>query len=222
MRLLNNFKLELIRKNFNPAFKAAVFNNINIALEAFERFKKENEKFFSFDKKDPMLGYLRTYAIEKQFNDSAFNPNAVYTVSLKCVNKFNHKVMLIETNDFIYSLGRTNSENKLLPSSNYKKELSKLNYDIERQLVLENVETNSIFDTGKNYAEIIYGYKHNELTHLNIIIPNKDYKFIEYSENILNYFKVYNNYVPEELKEDAIVNLKKGILKTFEKKLDDD
>ena len=99
--------------------------------------KKNNEDFFSFDKRETLFGHLRTYAIEKQFNDSAFNPKANYSVSMKQVNNYKHKALCIETEDFIVNVGRTNSEYKLLPVSSYKKEFAKANAGLSMQLSLD-------------------------------------------------------------------------------------
>ena len=101
---------KLFDDNFDFAFKAATYNNIRVAIQSFEQFKKKNENFFTFDKRETVYGYLRTYAIEKQFNDSAFNPKANYSVSMKQVNNFKYKTLCIETKDFIVNVGKTNTQ----------------------------------------------------------------------------------------------------------------
>ena len=105
---------KLFDDNFDFAFKAATYNNIRVAIQSFEQFKKKNENFFTFDKRETVYGYLRTYAIEKQFNDSAFNPKANYSVSMKQVNNFKYKTLCIETKDFIVNVGKTNTQRQLL------------------------------------------------------------------------------------------------------------
>ena len=57
---------KLFDDNFDFAFKAATYNNMRVAIQTFEQFKKKNEDFFSFDKRETLFGHLRTYAIEKQ------------------------------------------------------------------------------------------------------------------------------------------------------------
>ena len=79
---------KLFEDNFDFAFKAATYNNIKVAIQTFEQFKKKNEDFFSFDKRETIFGHLRTYAIEKQFNDSAFNPKANYFVLSASLKSF--------------------------------------------------------------------------------------------------------------------------------------
>ena len=207
----------LFNDNFDFAFKAATYNNMKVAIKTFEQFKKKNEDFFSFDKRETLFGHLRTYAIEKQFNDSAFNPKANYTVSMKQVNNYKHKALCIETNDFIVNLGRTSSEYKLLPASSYKKEYAKANAGLGMQLSFDFVNDVPEVAENKKYAEITYGYRYGELTHLNIVLPSGDYKEIEYSTNLLENIKIYENYIPEDLVEESIVSLKKSLSKEIEK-----
>ena len=208
---------ELFEVNFDFAFKAATYNNMKVDIQTFEQFKKKNEDFFTFDKRETLFGHLRTYAVEKQFSDSAFNPKSNYSVSMRQVNGYKHKALCIETGDFILNIGRTNSAYQLLPVSSYKKEFAKANAGLSMQLsfgfdnaVPEVVES-------KKYAEITYGYRYGELTHLNIVLPSSDYKEIEYSSNLLENIQVYESYVPEDLVEESIVSLKKSLVKASKK-----
>ena len=210
---------ELFDSNFNFSFKLATYNNMKIAIQVLEQFKKENEDFFSFDKKETLFGHLRTYVIEKQFNNFAFNSKANYSVFMKQVNKYKHKVLCIETNDFVVNIGCTNNEYKLLSPSSYKKEYAKKNDGIN-QIMLDQLTINcpnSILE--KQYAQITYGYRYGEITHLHIVFPSSDYKKIEYSINLLQNIKIYENYIPEDLVEESIVSLKKELSKEFKKKI---
>lgn len=208
---------KLFDDNFDFAFKATTYNNMKVAIQSFEQFKKNNEDFFSFDKRETLFGYLLTYAIEKQFNDSAFNPKANYAVSMKQVNNYKYKALCIETNDFIVNVGRTNGEFKLLPVSTYKKELAKANNGLSMQLSFDFFSDVQNVVEAKKYAEITYGYRYGEMTHLNIVLPSGDYKTIEYSTNLLENISIYENYIPQDLVEESIVSLKKSISKEIEK-----
>lgn len=207
---------QLFDENFGFAFKAATYNNMKVAIQTFEQFKKKNEDFFSFDKRETLFGYLRTYAIEKQFHDSAFNPKANYSVSLKEVNKYKYKALCIETNGFIVNLGRTDSEYSLLPASAYRKQFAKANAGLNMQLSFDFMNDSAEIVEDKKYAEITYGYQNGDMTHLQIILPSSDYKGIEYSANLLDDIKVYSSYVPEELVEESIVTLKKSLSEKIE------
>lgn len=208
---------KLFDDNFDFAFKATTYNNMKVAIQSFEQFKKNNEDFFSFDKRETLFGYLLTYAIEKQFNDSAFNPKANYAVSMKQVNNYKYKALCIETNDFIVNVGRTNGKFKLLPVSAYKKELAKANNGLSMQLSFDFFSDVQNVVEAKKYAEITYGYRYGEMTHLNIVLPSGDYKTIEYSTNLLENISIYENYIPKDLVEESIVSLKKSISKEIEK-----
>lgn len=210
---------KLFEDNFDFAFKAVTYNNMRIALQTFEQFKKKNEDFFSLDKKTTVFGHLQTYAIERQFEYSAFNSKANYFVSMKKVNNYNHKALCIETDDFIVNLGRTNGEYKLLPVSKYKKEYAKANAGLNSQLEFDFAKDAPQIVEGKKYAEITYGYRHGEITHLNIVIPSSDYKKVEYSVSLLENVKVYKNYIPEDLIEESIVTLKKSLAEEKEQQI---
>ena len=183
--LMENRIMELFEENFGFAFKATTYNNMIVAIRTFEQFKKKNEDFFSFEKRETVFGHLRTYAIERQFNDSAFNPKADYSVSLKQVNSYKHKALCIETKDFIVNLGRTDGAFKLLPPSSYKKEYAKSNAGLSMQLSFDLSGEYPVVVESKKYAQITYGYKYGDMTHLNIVLPNENYLGSEYTVNQL-------------------------------------
>lgn len=214
---MENRITELFEENFGFAFRATTYNNMIVAIKTFEQFKKKNEDFFSFEKRETVFGHLRTYAIERQFNDSAFNPKADYSVSMKQVNSYKHKALCIETKDFIINLGRTNNAFKLLPASSYKKEFAKANTGLSMQLSFDLSGELPIVVENKKYAQITYGYKYGDMTHLSIVLPSENYSGSEHSINLLTDVNVYKNYVPEELVEESIVTLKKNLSDEIEK-----
>lgn len=138
---------------------------------------------------------------------------------MKQVNNYKHKALCIETNDFIVNIGRTNSEHKLLPVSSYKKEFAKANAGLSMQLSFDFMNNVPKVVESKKYAEITYGYRYGDMTHLYIVLPSGDYKGIEHSTNLLEDIKIYENYVPEDLVEESIVSLKKSLSKEIEKKI---
>lgn len=207
---MNNDVKKIYNDNFNFNFKAAVYNNIKIATNAYALFLKENEDFFSFDKKSTLLGHLLTYVVEKQFSDSSFSAKAPYSVSLEVVNRCKHKALFLESNNFKLTIGRTLKSNKLPCSSKYKLQLAKENYSFEDQIQLQTNNQLSVF-TEKKYAIITYNYYMNNLTHLNIVIPTEDYKDIYYKESLLNNVETYNNYIPKEIEEETVARLKNSL-----------
>ena len=214
---MENKIIKLFKENFGFAFKATTYNNMIVAIKTFEQFKKKNEDFFSFAKRETVFGYLRTYAIEKQFNDSAFKPSADYSVSMKQVNIYKYKALCIETKDFIVNLGRTNEGFKLLPPSLSKKEFAKSNTGLSMQLSFDFSGEYPVVVESKKYAQITYGYKYGNMTHLNIVLPNENYSGSEYTVNLLEDINIYKNYVPKELIEESIVALKKNLSDKIEK-----
>lgn len=85
------------------------------------------------------------------------------------------------------------------------------------QLSFDFTGEDAVVVESKKYAEITYGYRYGDMTHLGIILPDSDYKGIEYSISLLDNIKRYENYVPEELVEESIVSLKKDLAKEIEK-----
>lgn len=201
----------VLEENIDLNFKATVCNNIKIALKTFEKFKIDNEVFFSYEKNAILLGHLRTYSVERQFMQSSFVPKYSYSAYIKKVSNRGYKALILETSKFIFCVGHTSDRNRLLSQSNYKKELS-INNNGYVQLTLENRDNMSKY---KKYAEIAYGYKDGVLTHIDIVLPSYDHKEIEDSINLLEKSDLYDNYIPEKIKEENIVKLKNSIENEF-------
>ena len=199
-------------RNFGNNFKAIAYQNMQIALKAFEQFKIKNKSFFHFDKKEVLFGHLLTYSVEKQFCDSAFTPTAEYSVSMKQVNKYGYKTLCIDTEDFIMNIGRSPKPTVLPSVSSYKINFAKSNKDIDSQLEFqfENNEISKVTNE-KKYALLTYGYKLGALEHFSLVIPSNDYKSILYSDNLLLNISDYDNYTPKEEIEESIVRLKNSI-----------
>ena len=136
---------------------------------------------------------------------------------MKQVNSYKHKVLCIETKDFIVNLGRTNGAFKLLPKSSFKKGFAKSNAGLSMQLSFDLSGEYPVVIGSKKYAQITYGYKFGDMTHLSIVLPSDNYSGSEYTVNLLADVNVYKNYVPEELVEESIVALKKNLSDEIEK-----
>ena len=102
-------------------------------------------------------------------------------------------------------------------TSAYKREYAKANAGLSTQLSFDFLNDTPKVVESKKYAEITYGYRYGDMTHLYIVLPSSDYKGIEHSTNLLEDIKIYENYVPEDLVEESIVSLKKSLSKEIEK-----
>lgn len=206
----------VLDSNFNFAFKATTYKNMQIAIQAFEELININKNFFSFEQIN-LFGRILSYAIEKQFNDSSFSPKSNYSVVRKDVNEYKQKATFIETNDFTMNIGKTMKRTQLLSNARYKQELAKRNKDYDNQYELffsgnDNVEAK----LPKSYGIIAYGYRNKLLTHLELIIPDSTYSHILYQENLLDNYVQYDGFIPKEVEEEGIVKLRKSILKELE------
>lgn len=207
-----------IKEEFDFAKRATIYNNMEIALKAYNKLLIEYRDLFKFEKSTTAKGHLRTLFIEKQFSDSSFTPKAHYFVNMKEVNKYHHKALFIETEEFILNIART-MKTPMLPSiSNYKKEYAKNNgeYDAQYQLNIdENDKRSDNIVLPKKYAFLTYGIQKEQLSHLGIVMPSYDFKgYIGYMD-LTKDAMLLRNYIPEETREESIVSLKDGVLKEY-------
>lgn len=88
-------------------------------------------------------------------------------------------------------MGRTNGTFKLLPPFSYKKEFAKSNTALSRQLSFDLSGHYPVVVESRKYAQIRYGYKYGDMTHLNIVLPNENFLCSEYTVNPLVNINVY-------------------------------
>ena len=63
--LMENRIVELFEENFGFAFKATTYNNMIVAIRTFEQFKKKNEDFFSFEKRENSIWTFKNICYRK-------------------------------------------------------------------------------------------------------------------------------------------------------------
>lgn len=205
----------LSTKGLEEKFQYAIKNSFDIAMEAFLRFRKENEAFFSFPQGN-ILGHLLTYSINKQLSDDSYYPNSVYSTQSKAINTFNYKGLMLYSGDYAVSVGRTAKSGFLLPVAKYKKELALANEGMDGQLqfVLDDKDSLQVEKPFK-YAQITYGVTKEKdvLTHLSILIPNSAYTGTALDPiDLLSLQMPQIALVPEKEKEEQIVHLKNALV----------
>ncbi len=204
----------LLDQDFNNKTKASIFNCINIATKAFAQFKIENREFFNYPPKLKTLnGYLLTYAVERQLYNSSLTPTSDFSIITKDVNEYKYQATFLRTDNFICNIGRTKEGYSLLPKSKYRQEYAKINSDVTgKQLILEPLRDTVTLEPKLSYyyAQISYLYlsEYDKLTHLDIVVPNKDYSSSLYHVNLLGNTKSYAEYINPQLEEEEIVTLK--------------
>lgn len=191
-------------------FKANIYNIISNTIEATARFVHEHRDFFDSSINNDLKTRIQSFAIEKQIYDSAFFSNSPYQVSKKRLNSFNREIPLIQTNEFISTLARTQKTDKLPSKALYKIQLAQGNKEFENQLFFD-FDNNLNIVKSKIYLIITYGYKNGEITHMNMVLPSPDFKIILESINLLNNVQILQGYQTEEQKEDNIVKIKNDI-----------
>lgn len=205
-----------VEEEFSFPVAAVFYNNMEIAMEAYDRLLAEHQSLFRFEKSTTSKGHLRTLFVEKQFNDCSFNPRSQYSVRLKEVNKCKHKALFVEMDKFTLNIAHTWRENNLPSKAAYKMEYAKWNKPFDNQYELKLDDNGEIDDNivlPKHYGFITYGVQNGTLKHLDIIIPAHDFSGYLARKNLLENANVYKGYVPDEVKEENVAALKKGIVK---------
>lgn len=212
------FDLNLFEKNFDFGFKATVANNLIIATKAFDEFWMNNLNFLR--DADDLYGRILSYAVNQQFKNAATKSASSYLVRDLQVNRYKNRAVLLNTDDYITSICRTEKPKSLPPKAKYKLELAEGNRDDYNQMELHFIQDQISVKDKKKYAIIGYRYINKEMKHLNIIVPDHRFQSIIYSESLLGNITEYNQYVPEELIYDQVADLKNDlIVKLREKKI---
>lgn len=210
------FDVNIFDSNFNFEFKVKVANNIRIATKAFDEFWKNNALFLN--EAEELYGRILSYSVNRQFKKAASSTASAFLVSGREVNSYRTKAVFLDTPDYITSICRTNSSHKLPCKAAYKSELALGNKEDNVQMELfqdEGCET--VVAIPKKYAILGYRYVNGKMEHMNIVVPDWEYKNIIHSENLLNNLSEYYNYVPEELVEETVASLKNDITKEAQK-----
>lgn len=212
------FDLNLFEKNFDFGFKATVANNLIIATKAFDEFWMNNLNFLR--DADDLYGRILSYAVNHQFKNAATKSASSYLVRDLQVNRYKNKAVLLNTDDYITSICRTEKPKGLPSKAKYKLELAEGNRDDYNQMELHFIQDQISVKDKKKYAIIGYRYINGEMKHLNIIVPDHRFQSIIYSESLLGNITEYKQYVPEELIYDQVADLKNDlIVKLKEKKI---
>ncbi len=211
------FDLKLFEDNFTFGFKATVASNFRVATKAFDDFWKTNAQFLNGA--EELYGRILSYAVNQQFKNSAPATAPVYIVSGQEVNTYKAKAVFLNSSDYITSICRTEKPQKLPCKANYKLKLALGNKEDGAQLELfPNKEDGELVsDVPKRYAIVGYRYINGEMRHLNIIVPDWEFKNILHSENLLNQINEFYNYIPEELVEENVARIKDNIMHEVKK-----
>lgn len=217
---MSNDVCEMFQTELDFKFKATIYNNFQTALKEFELFKKKNNDFLNYDNGRGLSGYLLTFAIRRQLYHAAYTPTSIYRARIEEVNKFKYPVLMLEKDDFVLNVAKTDRPNKLPNYSKYRSELALGNKEFDNQLCFNfDGESNSITNNVKKYAIISYNYFNGVLQHLSLIVPDYKYKSIQLVDNILNYVKSFEGYKQNDYEEEQVIVLRKELENEFEEQL---
>ena len=204
------FNEKVFDDNFSFAFKAMVTNNVIIATKAFEEFWKSNFEFLR--DADDLYGRLLNHAVNHQFVKAATKSASTYFVKDLQVTKYKNRAVLLNTSDYITSICRTDKPTKLPSRARYKLELAQGNRSENTQMELNFTDLEQPFGDIKKYAIVGYRYIKGKIEHLNIVVPDSEFKMILYSQDLLGGVKEYKAYEPEELVYEQITDLKNDLV----------
>lgn len=216
---------KLLNTDFNLECQNRIYNTTHLGILALQQVIASNQDFFNYNKISSYTGHLLTYAIERQLAMSA-NNSQLFSVSSMIVNEYGYKASLLQTSNFVCSIGRTKKPNNLLNKSNYKANFAKRNEDcLGNQMCINlsyitsnNQDEPKFISSSKHYAQITYYYSFeiNSFLHFNIVIPDSNYKTPLINIDILNNIELNTNTSNQEneitvakLKDDLIAKLQK-------------
>lgn len=213
------FDKALFNKNFNFSFKATVANNMRIATRAFDSFMVDNFDFLN--DADELYGRLLTHAVKHQFLKAASATAPYFLVSGQKVNTYKVNAVFLNTSDYIINICRTDKPKKLPCKAKYKQELALGNKEDGLQLEFATMPGSNKIQTvfPKKYALLTYCYKNSKLQHLSLVVPDWRFQSIIHSDNLLEQITEFYNYVPEEIVEENVAFLKKGLIQVVNKNI---
>lgn len=172
--------------DFNATYSSFLCKQILRATAAFNRLLLDNSEFFSYPEFSSVKGNLLNYSIEHCLYEATFTENANCKAYQKEVNRYKRSILHLQTEHFILTTSKTYKWYKLPSPSKYKLTYAKQNAGSDGQLSFDFV--NSSFVNDPYYALLTYGYNSltSECTHIDLLIPDADYKKFVYHKDILS------------------------------------
>lgn len=95
----------------------------------------------------------------------------------------------------------------------YRKEFSKANGNCNPQLTFDVGNEPGNIIAPPNYGIITYNFQNDSLTHAHLIIPDEQFKYPLHSINLMQAQEYSTFYIPEDEKEEIIINIKEELTK---------
>lgn len=178
--------LKMADIDFDTAFSSFLCKQVLKATTALNLLLLDNSEFFSYPEFSSVKGNLLNYSIEHCLYEASFTENANCKAYQKDVNKYKRSILHLQTEHFIITTGKTYKWNKLPSPSGYKLQYAKQNAGSDGQLSFDFAK-GSVSES-PYYALLTYGYNSltNECTHIDLLIPDSDFKNFVYRKDILS------------------------------------
>ena len=199
---------QLFVGNFSEDFNNMIDKCVKTSFTTYHIFKSETRNYFDgYNKGNAIFSRFLNFMIEKELSKSAFTPISKHRAKTVRLNEYGYNGLFLCTEDFVITISKTSKPMELPPKSNFRQRLATMNGDLPIQLKLpcDGFEV----DTPFKYAIITYGRDSNfELSHLNIITPNPDYRGIveDCSIDIMKHSNLI--VMPEAVTEEQLTTLK--------------
>lgn len=172
--------------DFDTVFSSFLCKQVLKATTALSFLLLDNSEFFSYPQFSSVKGNLLNYSIEHCLYEASFTENVNCKAYQKDVNKYKRSILHLQTEHFIITTGKTYKWHKLPSPSGYKLQYAKQNAGGDGQLSFD-FSKGSVSES-PYYALLTYGYNSltNECTHIDILVPDSDFKNFVYHKDILS------------------------------------
>lgn len=207
----------ILKNELSPNIKVALTNIFRNSIVVYNSLL--SEAIFQGDLINNIKGWLLSYIIEKHFSDDLLPKNFPIKVFYN-PTCFKKKRLELKTENFILTISRVYDKGCLPRKCGFRKLYSERNHMVNKQIMFDIDNDYRNLKEKDLYAIITYNISDNELSFINIVMPDSSYNCIvdslDFNLNIQEVKSV--NYVDENSESlITIQNLKKKVLEGLEK-----
>jgi len=167
---------EDINEELNNQATRPIYIIVNEAIEIYKELINKENHIFSGEYFEEMKSRLLGYTIKRAFDPKLITGSFPFDVNCAKMN-FNQRRPELRKNNILLTVSQVKELEELPSQSKYKKEYSKGNSLIAKQLIFKETDELKIKEI-PYYGIIRYKYAENELKFLDIVIPDVNYKSI--------------------------------------------
>lgn len=201
-----NSTSELIKNELSNNVLQPVYNIFEDSIKVYRELMEHEEELFKGLYISEFKSRLINYIIKRSFDMDRIPKNFPFKVSavdMACGQKRTE----LKRNNILLTLGKSRDPHALPSVSRYKREFSKGNSTINKQLKMDFDSNENKFSDIPYYGIITYNIKDTKLEFLNIVIPDSTYNQVLDSLPVTPNLKLLKNDLIEDVnKEEKLVN----------------